>query len=102
MVHIKNVRCGINDKPNSIRIDVDTVYKAYNIHQITDNEGNNGWEYDEDQYTITEYLRDTVPVNENITEQTLGELSILFATYQVQVDAAIAELSMIAGGNNNV
>lgn len=74
MIKYTNVHCG-NIPPQEVEINVDTVYKRYNIHTYIDNDGNQGYEYDEDQMTLLEYLRETVPNN----EKALGEISILLA-----------------------
>jgi len=85
-----------------LEVNVDTVYKRYNIHTMIDSEGNENWEYDEDELTLVEYFRDSLPENQQITEQTLGELSILLSNYQQEVDSTLAELSILIGGISNV
>lgn len=97
MKYITNVHC-LDTPPKELEINVDTVYKRYNIQSSEIEENRIEYTYDEEQYSISEYLRDVVPQNEN----SLGELSMLLATYQLQTDLAIAELSMALGGNNNV
>ena len=97
MRHISVVRC-LDVPPKELEINVDTVYKRYNITSFENEDNRIEYVYTEDQYTIPEYLREIVPQN----EECLGELSALLATYQAQTDLAIAELSMIIGGNNNV
>lgn len=94
MITRRNVLCGAQS-PNELEINVDTVYKRYNIHPYIDNDGNNGFEYDEDEMTLVEYFRKTMPENQELTEKTLGELSTLFAVYQEQVDATLGELSIL-------
>lgn len=96
MRHIENVKC-INP-PKELEINVDTVYKRYNIQSQINEDNIIEYIYSEDQYSILEYLKEIVPQNEN----SLGELSMLLATYQLQTDLAIAELSMALGGNNDV
>ena len=83
MIKRKNVLCGDN-YPQELEINVDTVYRRYNIHPYTDAEGNQGYEYDEDEMTLLEYFREAVPNN----EKALGELSILIGS--------------LLGGNENV
>ena len=97
MKHISEVYC-LNDPPKELEINVDTVYKRYNIQSSETEDNRILYSYDEIQYSIPEYLKEVVPQN----EESLGELSMLLATYQLQTDLAIAELSMALGGNNNV
>ncbi len=94
MIHRKNVKCG-DTKPAEIEMSVDTVFKRTNIHQYSDSEGNHGYEYDEDELTLLEYFRESLPENQDITEETLGELSTVFALYQSQIDQTLAELSLL-------
>lgn len=93
MKHIAQVRC-LDNPPLELEINVDTVYKRYNIVSTQDEEGRMEYIYEEDQYTIPEYLKEIAPQ----TETGLGELSALFAAYQAQTDQAIAELSKTIGG----
>lgn len=74
MIKRKDVLCGDN-YPQELEINVDTVYRRYNIRPYTDQEGRDGYIYDEDELTLLEYLRETVPNN----EKALGEISILLA-----------------------
>ena len=97
MKHINTVRC-LDNSPQELEINIDTVYKRYNIVSSINEEGKTEYTYDEDQYTISEYLKEIVPQN----EEGLGELTMLLAQYQLQTDLAIAELSMTIGGNSNV
>lgn len=96
MIQRKNVLCG-NQQPLPLEINVDTVYKRYNIRPYQ-NEEQQGYVYDEDELTLVEYFKQIIPENQNINEQTLAELSILFAQQQAQTDAAIGELSIMIGG----
>lgn len=97
MKHITNVRC-MDIPPKELEINIDTIYKRYNISSFENEDGKIEYIYTEDQYTIPEYLKEIVPE----AEESLGELSMLLATYQTQTDLALAELSMALGGNNNV
>ena len=97
MKHISQVKC-LDAPPQELEINIDTVYKRYNIVSLKGEDDRLEYTYDEDQYTLQEYLREVVPQN----EECLGELSVLLAIYQIQVDQAIAELSVVIGGNNNV
>ena len=97
MKHFDEVHC-LDTPPLELEINVDTVFKRYNIQSSENEEGRIEYTYEEKQYTIPEYLKEVVPENET----SLGELSMLLATYQMQTDLAIAELSMALGGNNNV
>lgn len=74
MIKRKDVLCGDN-YPQELEINVDTVYRRYNIRPYTDQEGRDGYIYDEDELTLLEYLREAVPNN----EKALGEISILLA-----------------------
>lgn len=80
MLKLKNVRSSMETIPE-LDINVDTVYIRNNIHRIINQDNIEEWEYDEKQLSIDEYLRDTVPTNQNLTEETLAELSILFSKY---------------------
>lgn len=93
MKHIKEVKC-LDNPPLELEINVDTIYKRYNITSLQNEEGRIEYLYEEDQYTIPEYLKEIVPQN----EESLGELSTLLAVYQAQTDQAIAELSIAIGG----
>ena len=95
MRHISIAHC-LDNPPKELDINVDTVYKRYNITSSQNEDGQTEYTYEEDQYTIPEYLKEIVPQN----EECLGELSMLLAMYQSQVDLAIAELSLAIGGNN--
>lgn len=63
------------ERPLPLEVNIDTVYKRYNIHQTEE-----GYEYDEEQYEMIEYLRDVIP----------------------QLELAIAELSALIGGGVDV
>lgn len=95
MRHINIAHC-LDNPPKELDINVDTVYKRYNITSSQNEDGQTEYTYEEDQYTIPEYLKEIVPQN----EECLGELSMLLAMYQSQIDSAIAELSLAIGGNN--
>ena len=93
MKHLTNVHC-LDNPPLELEINVDTVYKRYNIVSIKNEEERIEYTYDEEQYTILEYLKEIFPE----TEIGLSELSTLLAAYQTQTDQVIAELSMAIGG----
>ena len=97
MVKLKGVR-GTQIKVPTFEINVDTVYLRDNIIEKYDGDGNKYWEYDEIQLTLSEYFKNIIPEN----EKAIGELSLLFSTYQSQVDEALAELSILIGGISNV
>ena len=102
MIIIENVQ-GTQETVPSLEINVDTVYIRSNIKRKIDSEEHPYWEYDEKQLTIEEYLKEVVPLNQQLTDMAIAELTELFASYQQQTDKAIAELSMaITGGVNNV
>lgn len=78
-----------------LEVNVDTVYIRDNIVEKYDEKNNKYWEYDEIQLTFSEYFKRIIPENENA----IAELSALFSSYQEQVDNALAELSILIGGN---
>lgn len=79
-------------------VNVDTVYLRTNIHQI-DTEKGKVWEYDEQQMTIAEYLKITVPKNEDTFDAAIAELTILFVEYQQKMEEELAQLrTVIEGG----
>ena len=97
MAKYKKVQGSQNEVPN-LEINVDTVYLRDNIVKKSNEEGNPYWEYDEVQMTLNEYFKKVIPDNEKAS----AELSLLFSTYQAQVDSALAELSILIGGKDNV
>lgn len=97
MIKIEKVQGSQNEVPK-LEINIDTVYLRDNIVKKSDDEGNSYWEYDEIQMTLNEYFKKIIPDNEKAS----AELSLLFSTYQAQVDAALAELSILVGGKDNV
>lgn len=97
MIKIEKVQ-GSQNKVPKLEINIDTVYLRDNIVKKSDDEGNSYWEYDEIQMTLNEYFKKIIPDNEKAS----AELSLLFSTYQAQVDAALAELSILVGGKDNV
>ena len=97
MIKIEKVQGSQNEVPK-LEINIDTVYLRNNIVKKNDDEGNSYWEYDEIQMTLNEYFKKIIPDN----EKACAELSLLFSTYQAQVDSALAELSILVGGKDNV
>lgn len=97
MAKYKKVQGSQNEVPK-LEINVDTVYLRDNIVKKSNEEGNPYWEYDEVQMTLNEYFKKVIPDNEKAS----AELSLLFSTYQAQVDSALAELSILIGGKDNV
>ena len=97
MEYFKNVR-GTQLTVPTIELGASTVYIRDNIKQIKDEEGNDCWEYNEKQLSLEEYFRQIIPQSEDA----IGEISQMFALYQAQTDEAIAELSILIGGANNV
>ena len=97
MIELKGVR-GTQIKVPTLEVNVDTVYLRDNIIEKYDEDRNKYWEYDEIQLTLSEYFKNIIPEN----EKAIGELSLLFSTYQSQVDEALAELSILIGGISNV
>ena len=94
MIILKGVR-GTQQTVPKLEVNVDTVYIRDNIVEKYDEENNKYWEYDEIQLTFSEYFKRIIPENENA----IAELSALFSSYQEQVDNALAELSILIGGN---
>ena len=97
MITRYGVKAGKDREIPELEVGTDTVYKRYNIHTYIDSDGNEGYEYDEDELSLIEYFKDTLPEDREITEKTLGELSTLFSLYQQQVDSTLAELSILLG-----
>ena len=93
MKYVKQVKC-LDNPPLELEINIDTIYKRYNIQSFTNEDNRIEYVYDETQYTIPEYLKEIVPQN----EEGLGELTMLLSQYQTQTDLAIAELSLAIGG----
>lgn len=77
MRQYNNVQSTVHPIP--LEIGTDTVFSRSNIHTIEKDE-QTIYEYDEIQYTTTEYLREIVP----------------------QLESAIAELSILVGGGGDV
>ena len=98
MTEYKNVQ-GTQSTVPSLEINVDTVYIRTNIQDIRTEEMPVLWQYDEIQMTIEEYLKQAVPENQDIADESMAELSMAFAEYQAQTDMAIAELSSLIGGS---
>lgn len=95
---IKRFKVHSDHKPKDLSIDVYSVFKTYNPHKIIvdfDGEQKEEWEFDEDEMTLEEYFRETIPDNQFLTEKTLAELSNIIAMYQEQVDATLGELSIL-------
>jgi hypothetical protein len=95
MITRLGIQSGHDQYPLELEVNVDTVYKRYNIHEIIDHEGNPGYEYDVKEMTLLEYFRDALPENQLLNEESIGELSILIGEYQAQVDNTLAELSIL-------
>ena len=97
MIQLKSVK-GTQLYVPRIEINIDTVYIRENIKEKYDEENNRYWEYDETQLSIPEYFKSIIPEN----EKAIGELSLLFSSYQSQVDQALAELSILIGEMKDV
>ena len=83
-------------------INHDTVYLRSNFKEVVDGEGTVGYEFEERQLTLLEYLKEAFPENQVSTDKAIAELLLLFSAYQESVDTAIAELSVLLGGIQNV
>ena len=86
MVEYKNVQ-GTQETVPQLEINVDTVYIRSNIHRTSvqmneEEEPIEVWEYDEQQYTIAEYLKKVLPENQATTDAAIAELSMLIASMQ--------------------
>lgn len=101
MKFFKNVQ-GSQKVVEPIEINVDTVYIRENITKITNSDEKEIWQYDEKQLSLAEYLKELVPSNQEISDNAIAELLVLFSQYQQQTDNAIAELSIALGGIENV
>lgn len=97
MTIIPNVH-GTQEKVLPLELNVDTVYLRKNIVRLKDAEDREYWQYDETQMSLIEYFRQVIPQSEDA----IGELALLFAAYQTQMDQALAELSIAIGGQDNV
>ena len=85
MISRTNVH-GTQEKVPQLEINIDTVYIRSNIHQIevqTDTkESRMEWEYNEEEYSLQEYLNKVLPENQATTDAAIVELSMLIASMQ--------------------
>lgn len=73
---------GSQEQVLPIEINVDTVYIRDNIEKTED-----GWVYDEKQLSLNEYFRQIIPYNQNITDDAIAELSMLFVSFNERLMA---------------
>lgn len=69
------VRGTQSNKPKEIEVNVDTVYIRRNIQRIEE-ENFMGWEYEEEQMSIREYIEKIIQ-DKQLLEQALVELTVL-------------------------
>lgn len=73
---MKTYKSESNVKPNELDINVDTVYRNYNIVETTrkDEEGNTTtfYEYDVDEYPIQEYVQTNVVTNKALIDDIIA------------------------------
>ena len=85
-----NVRSSAKHIP-SVEVNVDTVYIRSNIEKV-DEEEFKGWEYDEVQYTIREYL-------EKLTnEEDASMLALMVSMLMSEVDMLANRVQMLEEG----
>ena len=85
-----NVRSSAKHIP-SVEVNVDTVYIRSSIEKV-DEEEFKGWEYDEVQYTIREYL-------EKLTnEEDTGMLALIVSMLMSEVDMLANRVQMLEEG----
>ncbi len=85
-----NVRSSAQHIP-SVEVNVDTVYIRSNVEKIEEEEFE-GWEYDEVQYTIREYL-------EKLTnEEDASMLALIVSMLMSEVDMLKSEIENLKEG----
>lgn len=77
MKEIKRVRGTMTEVP-LLEVSVDTVYIRSNVKRVDEGteEGFHGWEYDEIQYTLQEYLRGINDLGQYVTDLELRLLEL--------------------------
>lgn len=77
MKEIKQVR-GTMTEVSLFEVSVDTVYIRTNVKRIEEDadEGFHGWEYDEVQYTLQEYIRGINDLGQYVTDLELRLLEM--------------------------
>lgn len=96
-------RTNYENNIKKFEIQKDTVYIRSDFREIIDSDGDRMWEYEEKIVPLTSYIEQSYPELENNTSKALAELTTLIFNNQKQIDAAIAELSILIGGAiNNV
>ena len=75
---MKTYKSESNVKPNELDINVDTVYRNYNIVETAkkDEEGNTTtfYEYDVDEYPIQEYVQTNVVTNKTLIDDIIAAM----------------------------
>lgn len=94
MFHLSNIR-RLNTPPKPLEVNGDVVYVRYDIYSNVRNDGKIEYIYQEDQYSIQEYLKQIIPEN----KESFEKLNQLLDSYQQQSDLAIAELSIALTSN---
>lgn len=77
MKEFKNVRGSMEEVP-LIEISVDTVYIRTNVKRVDEvtDDGFHGWEYDEIQYTLLEYLENVNELGQHLTDLELRLMTL--------------------------
>lgn len=77
MKEFKNVRGSMEEVP-LIEISVDTVYIRTNVKRVDEvtDDGFHGWEYDEIQYTLLEYLENINELGQHLTDLELRLMTL--------------------------
>ena len=91
MKTFQNVR-GTQSNVTEIEVNVDTVYVRSNIERI-ETEDFTGWQYDETQYTVREYIETIANKNKSLE----SENEVLNGRVTSAEDALLA-LMMMGGG----
>ena len=83
---------GTMQQVKPIEVNVDTVYIRTNITRVK-TEDFTGWEYDEEQYNIRDYV-------ENLSSSTdVGMLALMMSMLMNEVDMLKSEVIFLKGGN---
>lgn len=107
MIEYKKVLGTQDDIPKELEINVDTVYVRYNLIKIDENDFI-GWQYDEKQYSLKEYISligELEKKDKEIEDSQMGALIAQAETFElviknnIESSLALAELmEMIMSG----
>ncbi len=84
MIETKNVR-GTQKSVPALEVNIDTVYLRENITAI-DEEDFKGWQYDEKQYSIQEYIKLTSDIaveNESQTSEVMVDFDFRISSIEL-------------------